>query len=118
MLAADNGAFAQAAVRDFVDITIGGLLSVLASHKDKSLVFFYGGKTVQPGYHVTEVKAGQFAALDCGANPEVMDRNIRPAIGRERRPHAYAGRKILGHHPKGHGACRTRPHGEADVRGK
>jgi hypothetical protein len=70
MLAADNGAFAQATVRDFVDITIGGLLSVLASHKDKSLVFFYGGKTVQPGYHVTEVKAGQFAALDCGANPE------------------------------------------------
>jgi hypothetical protein len=25
---------------------------------------------VKHGYHVTEVKAGQFAALDCGANPE------------------------------------------------
>ena len=25
---------------------------------------------MKPGYHVTEVKAGQFAALDCGANPE------------------------------------------------
>ncbi|TCS09218.1 hypothetical protein EV281_1011099 [Rhizobium sp. BK418] len=25
---------------------------------------------MKPGYHVTEVKAGQFRALDCGANPE------------------------------------------------
>jgi hypothetical protein len=25
---------------------------------------------VTGGYHVTEVKAGQFAALACGANPE------------------------------------------------
>ena len=33
-------------------------------------MFFYGGRPVKPGYHVTEVKAGQFAALDCGANPE------------------------------------------------
>ena len=52
------------------DISIGELLSVLAEHKDKPLLFSYGGRTVKPGYHVTEVKAGAFAALDCGANPE------------------------------------------------
>ncbi|WP_432284259.1 DUF6428 family protein [Aminobacter sp. BA135] len=57
---------------DFADdgISIGALLSVLAGHKDKPLLFSYGGRTVKPGYHVTEVKAGAFAALDCGANPE------------------------------------------------
>lgn len=34
------------------------------------LVFEYDGKAVRSGYHVTEVKVGQFSALDCGANPE------------------------------------------------
>lgn len=57
-------------VADPSDITIGGLLSVLSAHRDKPLLFFYGGRTIRPGYHITEVKAGQFAALDCGANPE------------------------------------------------
>jgi len=33
-------------------------------------VFFHEGRPVRPGYHVTEVKAGRFDALDCGANPE------------------------------------------------
>ena len=28
------------------------------------------GGAVKAGYHVTEVKAGEFSALDCGANPE------------------------------------------------
>jgi len=51
-------------------ITIGGLLDALAPHAAKPLVFEYDGRSVKPGYHVTEVKAGTFAALDCGANPE------------------------------------------------
>ncbi|MNE65507.1 hypothetical protein D3C80_1609900 [compost metagenome] len=33
-------------------------------------MFTYDGNAVRPGYHITEVKAGQFSALDCGANPE------------------------------------------------
>ena len=57
-------------ITDTADITIGSLLGVLAAHREKELVFFYGGRAIQAGYHVTEVKAGQFAALDCGANPE------------------------------------------------
>jgi hypothetical protein len=52
------------------DITLGGLLATLDHNGERSLVFSYEGKNVQPGYHVTEVKAGRFEALDCGANPE------------------------------------------------
>jgi hypothetical protein len=52
------------------DVTIGALLTALHQHASKPLVFVYGGRPVRPGYHVTEVKAGQFAALDCGANHE------------------------------------------------
>lgn len=70
MLAHDKTEFDTAAILDPADISIGGLLGFLAAHRDKPLVFFYDGRPVQPGYHVTEVKAGQFAALDCGANPE------------------------------------------------
>ncbi len=52
------------------DISLGFLLDNLASASDQPLVFYYDGRPVKPGYHVTEVKAGQFSALDCGANPE------------------------------------------------
>lgn len=55
---------------DKTDISLGKLLSSAAETPDLPLVFQYDGKTVKPGYHVTEVKAGQFSALDCGANPE------------------------------------------------
>lgn len=46
------------------------MLAALAAHGEKSLVFVYDGREVLPGYHVTEVKAGSFVSLDCGANPE------------------------------------------------
>lgn len=52
------------------DINLGQLLTVLAGDKDAPLVFYYDGRPVKPGYHITEVKAGQFSGLDCGANPE------------------------------------------------
>ncbi|MDO3432116.1 DUF6428 family protein [Rhizobium sp. CBN3] len=52
------------------DITLGDLLSNIASKPDLPLVFTYDGREIRGGYHVTEVKAGQFSALDCGANPE------------------------------------------------
>jgi hypothetical protein len=52
------------------DISLGHLLDVLAVAPDSPLVFTYEGNQVRPGYHVTEVKAGDFSALDCGANPE------------------------------------------------
>ncbi|MGV1955504.1 DUF6428 family protein [Agrobacterium sp. 22-214-1] len=52
------------------DITLGHLLDALEAAPDSPLVFQYDGRPVKAGYHVTEVKAGQFSALDCGANPE------------------------------------------------
>jgi hypothetical protein len=52
------------------DISLGDLTSALSGFKDSPLIFYYDGSAVKPGYHVTEVKAGQFSALDCGANPE------------------------------------------------
>lgn len=55
---------------DSTDITLGDLLDILAREPDVPLVFTCEGKAVRAGYHVTEVKAGQFSALDCGANPE------------------------------------------------
>ncbi|AZO53778.1 MULTISPECIES: DUF6428 family protein [unclassified Mesorhizobium] len=72
MLASDNREIepTPAIAGDPDDITIAGLLDFLAGHKDRQLVFFHDGRPVKPGYHVTEVKAGTFAALDCGANPE------------------------------------------------
>lgn len=52
------------------EVTIGGLLRALADHAEWPLVVEYDGHLVKPGYHVTEVKAGRFQALDCGGNPE------------------------------------------------
>ena len=69
MLIPANSEFAPPADnRD--EIAIGDLLDRLAEHSEAALVFYYDGRPVKPGYHVTEVKAGQFAALDCGANAE------------------------------------------------
>jgi hypothetical protein len=52
------------------DMTLGELLALADAHPDLPLIFHYDGRAVKGGYHVTEVKAGQFAALDCGGNPE------------------------------------------------
>lgn len=52
------------------DISLTALLGALDTEPERPLVFHYEGRPVRPGYHVTEVKAGQFSALDCGANPE------------------------------------------------
>jgi hypothetical protein len=52
------------------EVSTAGLLTALAPHGQRRLVFAYEGRDVLPGYHVTEVKDGRFEALDCGANPE------------------------------------------------
>jgi hypothetical protein len=52
------------------ELTTGALLRALEDNAGKALIFSYEGRDVLPGYHVTEVKDGRFAALDCGANPE------------------------------------------------
>jgi hypothetical protein len=52
------------------DLTLPELLGAISVHSGNPLVFHYEGRAVKPGYHVTEVKIGQFAGLDCGANRE------------------------------------------------
>src|SRR3954467_15609189 len=58
------------------DSSLTAVLAALASHEDKSLVIEYGGRAIQPGYHVTEVKAGSFVTLDCGGNPDAWEETI------------------------------------------
>lgn len=50
--------------------SLGAVLDALEGHDEKDLHIAYGGRMAQSGYHVTEVKAGSFLALDCGANAE------------------------------------------------
>ncbi|WP_424811052.1 DUF6428 family protein [Roseococcus sp. YIM B11640] len=52
------------------DASLGAFLGLLAAHEGRKLVISYGGRLIQPGYHVTEVKAGSFVTLDCGGNPD------------------------------------------------
>jgi hypothetical protein len=52
------------------EISTAHLLAELDRHRGKTLLFNYEGRDVLPGYHVTEVKTGEFQALDCGANYE------------------------------------------------
>jgi hypothetical protein len=87
------------------DITLGQLLDGLANAPEAPLVFFYDGHPVQAGYHVTEVKAGAFSALDCGANPETWSEMFIQLwdIDEGGRSHMPAGkfsaiiRKVSGH---------------------
>ena len=52
------------------DATLKAVLQALRPHAGLPLVLEYDGRLVQPGYHVTEVKAGSFVTLDCGGNPD------------------------------------------------
>lgn len=84
---------------DQQDITIGMFVAALNGAADLPLVFSYDGRDVRPGYHVTEVKAGRFEALDCGANPESWTEIfIQRWDVDEDRSHISAGRfvKIIG----------------------
>ncbi|UXN58237.1 DUF6428 family protein [Phyllobacterium zundukense] len=58
------------------DGSLGVVLAELEPHADKSLVIEYGGRSIQSGYHVTEVKAGSFVTLDCGGNPDQWHETI------------------------------------------
>lgn len=76
------------------DITLGQLLDDLAAAPEAPLVFLYEGQPVKAGYHVTEVKAGAFSALDCGANPEAWSEMFVQLwdIDEDERSHMPAGK--------------------------
>lgn len=52
------------------DASLSAIQDALEPHAGKALVIEYAGRTIQRGYHVTEVKAGSFVTLDCGGNPD------------------------------------------------
>lgn len=58
------------------DASLDGFRAALKPHAGKGLVLHYGEWTIQPGYHVTEVKAGAFVTLDCGGNPDAWRETI------------------------------------------
>lgn len=58
------------------DASLGSILDALEPHSDKALVIEYAGRTIRPGYHVTEVKAGSFVTIDCGGNPDRWNETI------------------------------------------
>lgn len=58
------------------DALLGALLDVLEPHASKPLLLEYAERMIQPGYHVTEVKAGAFVTLDCGGNPDRWQETI------------------------------------------
>lgn len=58
------------------DLHLQGLRTALVGREALPLVLTYAGRTIQPGYHVTEIKAARFAALDCGGNPDSWTETI------------------------------------------
>jgi uncharacterized protein DUF6428 len=58
------------------ETSLADVLTALEPHDDKPLVIEYGGRRVQAGYHVTEVKAGSFVTLDCGGNADAWQETI------------------------------------------
>jgi len=58
------------------DASLGAVLDAFQSHGQHMLVIDYAGQRIQPGYHVTEVKAGAFVTLDCGGNPDAWRETI------------------------------------------
>lgn len=59
-----------------VESSLGVVLASLDGHDDLPLSIAYDGRIVQPGYHVTEVKAGSFVTLDCGGNPDAWQETV------------------------------------------
>jgi hypothetical protein len=52
------------------DLDLDALRAALSGQEALPLVLTYAGRTIQPGYHVTEIKAARFSAIDCGGNPD------------------------------------------------
>jgi Family of unknown function (DUF6428) len=58
------------------DAPLQAVLVAIEPHGEKPLIIEYAGRTIQSGYHVTEVKAGSFVSLDCGGNPDRWEETI------------------------------------------
>lgn len=59
-----------------VEASLAAVLARIEGQDEKPLVIEYDDRTVQAGYHVTEVKAGSFVTLDCGSNPDAWQETV------------------------------------------
>ncbi len=50
--------------------TSARFLDALRPHAARDIAFTYDGQQIRSGYHVTEIKAATYHALDCRGNPE------------------------------------------------
>lgn len=57
-------------------LSLGSVLEALADAGEKALDVETMDGMVGRGYHITEVKAGTFVALDCGGNPDRWEETI------------------------------------------
>ena len=58
------------------DLNLADLRRALTGHETVPLVLTYAGRTIQPGYHVTEIKSAQLSALDCGGKADSWTETI------------------------------------------
>lgn len=58
------------------DASLAAVLAALDGQEQKTLAIAYGDRMAQAGYHITEVKAGSFVTLDCGANADAWQETI------------------------------------------
>ncbi|MFT3987460.1 DUF6428 family protein [Aestuariivirga sp.] len=56
--------------------SVAAVLDTLGHDGERPLLIEYAGRTIQPGYHVTEVKAGSFVTLDCGGAPDGWNETV------------------------------------------
>jgi Family of unknown function (DUF6428) len=56
--------------------TTKDFLASLTDHGAKALVFDLDGRQIQPGYHVTELKAATFETMDCGGQGNLWHETI------------------------------------------
>jgi hypothetical protein len=56
-------------------------LSTLESLPNQALIFDYGGGTVKPGYHVTEVMNVTYESMDCGGQANFWRETIVQLMG-------------------------------------
>lgn len=75
--------------------SLGAVLARLEGHDHLPLSLEYDDRVVQPGYHVSEVKAGSFITLDCGGNPDAWQETVlqvEDIPARDDRPMMTAGK--------------------------
>ena len=93
MTAHASASYSLAAPMPEID-SLAAFRQLLAPYAGLPLVFTYAGRTISPGYHLTEVKAADFLSLDCGANPERWTETILQLwdVAGENRTHMAAGK--------------------------